>query len=132
MREHSTDEELYRPDIGRVQLSNTHCVQISSVTYLRGVFQVPSFLVCDYFRLANCLKVCFVDFLARWIFVTQTLPDNTAFEDVDELWEFGAPKFTDESFVWCHQYKHVIANRLGLACGVKDLRTLIVEQTVAA
>lgn len=64
-REQSSGEHLYRLKIERVCLVNSRRVQAAFVANQQGSLQVLSFLPCNYFSLANCLKVCFIDVHAR-------------------------------------------------------------------
>lgn len=67
-------------------VDNCH-VRASYVANQLEDFQVPSFLPCDYFGVARCLKVCFVYVSERWLFSKQTPTAHPKVLDVDELWK---------------------------------------------
>lgn len=71
-RDQSFDEQLYCLNIKRVHFANNRRFHTEIVANRPVVIQVPSSLSWDHLVLANSLKVCFVDALARWLFVTKT------------------------------------------------------------
>lgn len=100
----------------------------------QDVFQVTSFFPFDFFGLAKCLDVCFIDVLAPSLFATQTLTAHPASMYVDELGEVKVPEYTDEVLLRGHRYRHFIAIRLRLAIGIEDARerVLLLDEPVMA
>lgn len=130
-KEQSSDGQLFSLDIEKVRLSNNRCVQTSFVVSEQSVFQVPSFVRCDHFGIESCLKVLLDDFLARWLFDTQTLTTHLSIIGVEELCNATLRDDTDEVLDSGNLFRHVITCGLGLATDVKDLRVLKIEGAVA-
>lgn len=70
--------------------------------------------------------------LGRWLFARETSGTNTAFKNVVDLIGARAPKYSDGALVQCHHYEYIVAKRLKIAIGTKDIRVLKREQTIAA
>lgn len=88
------------------------------MTGLFSSFFTSSLLLYD---LANALKICFVDYLARWLIATQnSYYPIPALMDFEEFSEGRVFEYIEDVIVQGHQYKHVIASRLELAIGIKD------------
>lgn len=81
------NEQTYQLKIKRVCLVNNRCVRTAFASSQQSTFQILSPLSCDYVGIANCLKVFFVDVLARWLFHIITLTAYLTFIYVEELWE---------------------------------------------
>lgn len=70
-RMQSSNEYLYRFEIKRVRLVNTRLVTSPVVANKKGLFQVPTSVLCYSFSVANSFKARIVNFLGRWLFVCE-------------------------------------------------------------
>lgn len=111
-------------DILIIVLFELHLLPINRASF-KFLYSLP----CDYIGLESYLEVCFVDFLARWLFAVQTPISHPAFMDVNEWWEANVSDYIDEVLARGHQYKSFMASRLSIAIGVEDFRVLIQKCT---
>lgn len=130
-RKQSSNELLYRLPVKRLRLVNNHCVRSAFLANQHGVFQISFSLIFDSICFPNCLKACFTDVLARWIFVEQTLSGCPVFLDIAKLCEARDHGYTGSVLERDHWYKIWIKNQLELDFGVKNLRFLVATSALS-
>lgn len=123
---------MYSLNIERVRLFNNCLVRTSFVADKQGVFRVPISFLYDYMILANCLKVCFVDALPRWLFATHTYTAHLTIMDVVKFWKAIVPDYTDEVLARGHRFEPNVKGGLGIAICVLNPRVSMVERAISA